>query len=151
MKPYKSYQDTKVSVMESHEQIVKILRKHGIFDTQMTNMESKSSIITRFPIQRDNGTASIRVEIKYKDGDQKDARRMARVLYNWIKAKVVAIEAGLESFTESFMPYIELPNGQTLSQQVLPQLPPDIDNIGLLELQGKPVKRLALTYREEER
>ena len=55
---------------------------------------------------------------------QKQVEQMAR--YRWralfltIKAKLEAIESGIETFDEAFMPHIVMPNGQTMAEHALP-------------------------------
>jgi hypothetical protein len=45
-----------------------------------------------------------------------------RALGLCIKAKLEAIASGIESFEESFLAHFVLPNGQTLGEQIIPQL-----------------------------
>jgi hypothetical protein len=39
-----------------------------------------------------------------------------------IKAKLEAVETGIESFEIAFMPYVVLPDGKTVAEHVLPAL-----------------------------
>lgn len=43
-----------------------------------------------------------------------------RALLLSIKAKLEAVESGIETFDEAFMPHIVMPNGQTMAEHALP-------------------------------
>lgn len=45
-----------------------------------------------------------------------------RALLLSIKAKLEAVEAGIESFDEAFMSHIVMPNGQTMAEHSLPYI-----------------------------
>lgn len=49
-------------------------------------------------------------------------RQRWRALALLIKAKLEAVEAGIITFEEEFMPKTVLPNGQTVSEYILPQI-----------------------------
>lgn len=57
-------------------------------------------------------------EQKYKQG----IKSRWRALYLIIKAKFVAIESGVSTIDNEFMPHFILKNGRTLSEHILPQL-----------------------------
>lgn len=50
-------------------------------------------------------------------------RQRWRALLLCIKAKLEAVEVGIVSFDEEFLPYIVMPNGMTIAERILPQLP----------------------------
>lgn len=45
-----------------------------------------------------------------------------RSLFLVIKAKLEAIESGIETFEQAFMAHIMLPNGKTVGEQIIPQV-----------------------------
>jgi hypothetical protein len=45
-----------------------------------------------------------------------------RALLLSIKAKLEAVESGIETFDEAFMPHIVMPNGQTMAEHSLPYI-----------------------------
>jgi hypothetical protein len=45
-----------------------------------------------------------------------------RALLLSIKAKLEAVQAGIESFDEAFMPHIVMPNGQTMAEHSIPYI-----------------------------
>jgi hypothetical protein len=49
-------------------------------------------------------------------------RQLWRALALNIKAKLEAVESGLESFEQSFLPYIVLRDGKTIGERLIPQL-----------------------------
>jgi hypothetical protein len=53
---------------------------------------------------------------------EQEVRRLWRALALSIKAKLEAVESGIETFEEAFMPHIVLPDGSTVGQFISPQL-----------------------------
>lgn len=45
-----------------------------------------------------------------------------RALFLCVKAKLVAVEAKITTFEDEFMAHIILPNGRTVSEEIMPQL-----------------------------
>jgi hypothetical protein len=56
-----------------------------------------------------------------KQADQ-FVRSRWRALLLSIKAKLEAVESGIETFDEAFMPHIVMPNGQTMAEHSLPYI-----------------------------
>lgn len=53
---------------------------------------------------------------------EQEIRRLWRALALSIKAKLEAVESGIETFEEAFLPHIVLPDGSTVGQFMSPQL-----------------------------
>ncbi len=53
---------------------------------------------------------------------EKACRQRWRALALAVKAKLEVVESGIASFDEEFMPYLVLPDGQTVAQSALPSL-----------------------------
>ncbi len=53
---------------------------------------------------------------------RQEIRRRWRALALTIKAKLEAVESGIETFDQAFMPYLLLPNGRTVGESLLPGL-----------------------------
>lgn len=51
-----------------------------------------------------------------------ERRRRWRALLLVLKAKLESVTSGIETFDEAFLPYIMLPNGQTVGEHTLPQI-----------------------------
>lgn len=52
----------------------------------------------------------------------KETRRMWRAMVLYVKAKLASIESGIVTFDDAFMAHIVLPNKQTVSQFISPQI-----------------------------
>lgn len=58
-----------------------------------------------------------------KDGaKERETRRRWRALNLCIKAKLEAVATGIETFEESFMAHVVLPDGRTMAEAALPQI-----------------------------
>ncbi len=57
-----------------------------------------------------------------KDQCAQFVRSRWRALLLSIKAKLEAVESGIESFDEAFMSHIVMPNGQTMAEHALPYI-----------------------------
>jgi hypothetical protein len=73
---------------------------------------------------KDGGTE----RVKRSPGDQQRAyeltkRQRWRALKLSIQAKLEAVAAGISTFEREFLPFIVLPNGQTVGDEVIPRLP----------------------------
>jgi len=53
---------------------------------------------------------------------EQSVRQRWRALALVIKAKLEAVETGITTFEEEFMPHILLPNGETVAQHMIPQI-----------------------------
>ena len=71
---------------------------------------------------RKTETGKLRAEsARWKDYEQA-VRQKWRVLDLVIKAKLEAVESGIVTFEEEFLANLVLPNGQTVSDKLLPEL-----------------------------
>lgn len=66
-------------------------------------------------------------EIERKPADalaswQKAGRRKWRALLLSIKAKLVSVDEGIESFEDAFMAHVVMPDGSTVGEQVRPRI-----------------------------
>jgi hypothetical protein len=57
-----------------------------------------------------------------RDRREQRIRELWRALVLVVKAKLEAVEAGIESFDQAFLPYILLPDGSTTGEFLLPQV-----------------------------
>jgi len=60
-------------------------------------------------------------EAAYAEWEQACRQRWRALALN-LKAKLEAVESGIESFEVAFMPYVVLPDGKTVADHVLPAL-----------------------------
>jgi hypothetical protein len=49
-------------------------------------------------------------------------RELWRALVLVVKARLESVESGIESFEQAFLPYIQLPDGQTAGEFLIPQV-----------------------------
>lgn len=57
-----------------------------------------------------------------KDAKEKEVRRRWRALNLCIKAKLESVLTGIETFEESFMAHVVLPDGRTMGEAAMPQI-----------------------------
>ena len=140
----KAYQGTSVNWAKSQTQIVKILNLRGIYESRFTNLEDKFAL--EFRVQENKkmflkiGVAkgiTVRIVVPFENFSdakkrEKELNRLHRVLLNHIKAKFVAIEAGVTEFMEEFMPHLVIMdkqgNSTTMGQALLPQYKKSIES-----------------------
>jgi hypothetical protein len=56
------------------------------------------------------------------DRDERTRREKWRALLLSIKAKLVSVESGIETFEEAFMAHVVMPDGSTVSEHVKPRI-----------------------------
>lgn len=67
-------------------------------------------------------TGQRRTDANQHKAYEAEIRRRWRALLLIVRAKLEAIESGITSFDDEFLPHIVLPNGQTISQHLQPQI-----------------------------
>jgi len=117
---------------------VKLLNSRHIYQTRFTNLEDKFAIEFMANIKETEKPVGVRilVPIKYRGEDEKkrgqELNVLHRVLFYHLKAKFIAIEAGLTEFMEEFMPHLIIMdksgNSTTMGQVLLPQYKDNLDN-----------------------
>ena len=60
--------------------------------------------------------------MRSKDAKEREIRRRWRALNLCIKAKLEAVATNIETFEESFMAHVVLPDGRTMAEAALPQI-----------------------------
>lgn len=117
--------ETEVPVAKSRHEIETMLQRHKASQF-MLGTDSERSLarvqfklhnrIVRFEVAWDS---AIGVKLKIRRPDQLERQRW-RALLLVIKAKLECVESGIATFEEEFLPYIVMPNDQTVAQHVLP-------------------------------
>lgn len=67
-------------------------------------------------------TGMERAELTIENEYRKARRQRWRALLLIVKAKLEAIDSGIKTFDEKFLPYMVLPGGKTISEVIMPQL-----------------------------
>jgi len=132
------YSDTTVSVVKSQADIQKCLAKRGIGGVQWTSWPNGRTIL-RFELEMGDTVHMVRLTVdpeeqgkpfKYSprargNGAQQlekhmfqESRRLHRTLYWYVKAKLEAVEAGLEEPAQAWLAAIEGPRGHTIYQEM---------------------------------
>lgn len=133
MTPRQAYADTSVPVANSHASIRKLLQDYGASDFRFG--ESLGVDATRVAVVEfvHEGLA-VRMRVPFREHSgragaaEKEERRIWRVIFHTLKARLVAVEAGVETLEEAFLAHVVNPaTGRTvyesLSTDGLLQLP----------------------------
>lgn len=116
--------DTKVPVDRSRGEIEHVLRKYGC-----TAFAFGWQIGAEAMIQFEYRGRNVKLTIAATKGAfgqaarERAERQRWRVLVLLVKAQIEAVENGLWSFEEAFLPWMLLGDGSTVAQKMLPQLP----------------------------
>lgn len=141
MSPLSPYGDTSVSIAQSKANVEALLEKYGVVDVRWTQSGSSSvfAIEFNFPVKRTlvgkervtprkwidkyrvDLIAGVRLQIPWPANDR-EQRRLARVLYWHLKSKLEAVEAGLVAFEEEFLPHLHIGSGRTMYAALAPML-----------------------------
>lgn len=151
----KPYANTDVSVEKSQMQIDTLLSEHGITDIRWTSTTTLKALEFHYAIRElTKGTCSWRRGYCYEhyeskrteslhgiktravlgvrivvawSADDKERRRLMRVLWWMLKSKFEIVDAGLVVFEEEFMPHLTLGQGRRMWDAFRPELERRID------------------------
>ena len=109
----KAYEDTRVSINLSKEQIEKLLKKFDVVATRFTSYPAFAELAfvrksgERFIPYRVVVKAKIKPSPRSVDREMERAERQVwRVVYWWLKSKLEAIDFGLVEFEQELLPYM---------------------------------------------
>lgn len=106
---------TKVPVVQSIGDIEKTLRRYGA-DAFGYGQDAGRAIVTF----RLSGRM-MRVQMEVPEDPQHERSRW-RALLLIVKAKCEAVDSGIESIEQAWMPYVVLPDGTTVGDFMVPQI-----------------------------
>lgn len=110
-KPYAV--ETKVPVQNSRADIEQELQKYGATSFAFANQPGKATVFFEFNGRR------VRFILPIPDvNDQKRHRSLWRALFMSIKAKLVSVDTGIETFEEAFLAHVVLADGVSLYEAV---------------------------------
>lgn len=129
---------TQVSVDRSKSELKKVIYQYGGSNYKYAEEEDRAMVMfsrdariirfmLTFPAPDDRmftrtPTGRTRTsDAAYKEYEAEHRRRW-RALILAIKAKFEVVESGIATFEEEFLPYILLPNSQTVAQMALPSV-----------------------------
>lgn len=137
--------NTQVSTDKSQAEIKRVLQRYGAGQYAPAEDWENGLAIICFSYQR--RAVKIVLELPKRD-DQEfvltgtgKTRKPAAAIKAWeqacrqrwralalvVKAKLEAVEAGIATFEQEFMPYLVLPGGQTVGERLLPQITKGIE------------------------
>ncbi len=129
-------QNTTVPVERSRSEVEKILTKYGADQVSSGFTQSKVVVMFRMkeryiridmpvPILEDPKTPSYKQkkDLYYNpDKQARELRRRWRAMVLYVKAKLESVESNIVSFETAFMGHLVLPNKQTVSEFLAPQI-----------------------------
>ena len=111
---------TKVPISNSRNELERTLTRYGAtgfaYGSQIVGPHSKLKVSVGF--QAHKRTLRITMLMEGNDTD----RQRWRALLLVVKAKLEAVESGITTFDDEFMPWVVLPSGETLAEWARPQL-----------------------------
>lgn len=128
---------TQVSIEDSKSELKRAIYRNGGANYQYAESEDRAMVMfmksgkvirfmVNFPAPNDvmflktpAGRRTRTKEAAYKEYEAEQRRRW-RSLILCLKAKFEIVESGIASFETEFMPYILLPNKQTVAEAVIP-------------------------------
>ena len=126
-----AYRNTQVNWAKSQSSIMKLLGDVGIEQIRFTNMPDRHVLefVAKEEAKIPKGVRIVTpLRSNIHDNPEKRNRELNvihRVLFNHLKAKFIAIAAGLTEFEQEFMAHLMIPDGKggstTLGEKMLPQ------------------------------
>jgi hypothetical protein len=111
---------TKVPVEKTRMELEQLLAKHKARSTAFFNAEGEAKIAFEMADRR------ILFRIGLPKGDSERERRTKRerwrALLLSIKAKLVSVQSGIETFEDAFLAHVMMPDGQTVGEHARPRI-----------------------------
>lgn len=117
-------EDTKVDAQKSRMEIERTLVRFGA-DQFMYGSKAESAVIAfRAQGRHVRFLLPLPSPEKYRSAAamERETRRCWRAMGLCIKAKLESVATGIETFEESFLAHVVLPNGMTLAEHAAPML-----------------------------
>lgn len=113
--------DTKVPVNQTRTEIETSLTKFGATSFAFASQPGKAVVMFEFDSRR----VRFDLPLPQENTEAKTARvarERWRALFLSIKAKLVSVDTGIESFEEAFLAHVILADGQRVADAVRPQI-----------------------------
>lgn len=107
---------TKVPVSQSRSEIEDLLQKRKARSVAV--FSSVDSVAVVFEIYE----RRIIFRLQMPENDDREKRRRWRALLLTIKAKFASVDDGIETFDESFLAHIVMPDGLTVAEHTTPRI-----------------------------
>jgi hypothetical protein len=108
---------TKVPVAQTQEDIETLLTRYGASQF-LRGWDGDTRAMVSFRMADRN----VRILLPLPQGDPQAVKARWRALLLVIKAKLEAVDSGILTLEEAWLPHIVLPNGRTMSEEYAPQL-----------------------------
>ena len=136
-------ENTEVPVERSRVDLEKLLRQHGATSTAVFNSPGQAAVAFEMRDRRilfrltlpspedqefTHGRVNQHSQLYRLTPEQAEARwekacrRKWRALVLAIKAKLVSVDDGVESFEQAFMAHVVMPDGQTVADHIQPRI-----------------------------
>lgn len=131
--------DTKVPVHQTRSEIEQILQRFGATSFAFAMQDSSATIMFECQSRR------IRFDLPLpKDGTEaktaRSHREKWRALFLSIKAKLVSVDTGIETFEDAFLAHVVLADGSTVGQMTRPAIAQQYQTGKMVPLLGPPSK-----------
>lgn len=113
-----AYKYTKVATHKSQGDIEKILRRHGVDAVRWTSLTGELVIEFRRQL-KDTPPLGYRVALKCPETQR---AQYLRALFWFIKAKLEAVDFGIVSFEQAFLPNLLMGPDHTVGDEVIARL-----------------------------
>ena len=111
---------TKVPIASTKAEIEKTLTRYGA--DRFAYMSETGRAIVTFDAKDRRIRFDVPIPTGDKAGIEQKQRSRWRALLLCIKAKLESVESGIETFEEAFLAHVVMPDGQTVSQKLIPQI-----------------------------
>jgi hypothetical protein len=131
---------TKVPVDRSRGEIERLVRKHGATAFASADDGEKVAVAFKVGLRQVRWQVPLPTKSRYRDVKvyEQDVRRLWRSLLLAIKARLVAVEAGVEMFDTAFLSYIVTSRGMTVGELIAPQLDSAVPQLDSADLPALP-------------
>lgn len=114
---------SKVPVQQSRQEIERVLHRYGATGFAYGSQTGRAMVMFE---TKDRRIRFILPLVPPPDLNQAEAGQFERSRWRGlllsIKAKLEAVESGIETFDEAFLSHVVMPNGKTLAEHMIPYL-----------------------------
>lgn len=129
--------ETSVPVTRTRQEVEELLTKYGATSFACASMPGKAVVMFEFEGRRVRFDLPLPVD-RSADKTAKMHRQRWRALLLSIKAKLVSVDTGIETFEEAFLAHVVLADGSTVSDVVRPAIEQQYVTGRMVPLLGGP-------------
>lgn len=115
--------ETKVPVQQTRQEIERVLNRYGATGFAYGSQPGRAMIMFETMDRRIRFVLPLvpPATLNEKQASQFERSRWRGLLLS-IKAKLEAVESGIETFDEAFLSHVVMPNGKTMAEHLIPYL-----------------------------